>query len=117
MKNILRYILAIPIGVIASMILPKIFMLIFNLFIPFESITNFIEQYLLAFFAGWVAVGFTILIAPRRRILFGIIQIILNLLSIIYMYTVNGDFNYMFLIGGIISLLMMYNLPVSVDDS
>lgn len=105
-KNTLRYILAIPLAIVASMILPKWFMFIFNIFIPFDFINQFIETYLLSVFAGWITVGVTFLIAPKRKILFALIQLTLNLIAIIYMFKIGGDFNYLFLIGTLLCLLM-----------
>ena len=108
MKNSLRYIFAIPLGIIASMTLPKWFMFIFKRFIPFDFVTDFIQNYLLTIFAGWIAVGFVILIVPKRKILFAIIQIAINFISAIYWYKISGDFNYLFLIGGFLVLGMYY---------
>ena len=105
-KNILRYIFAIPIGVIASIILPKWFMFLFNKFIPLDFITDFIGLYLIKVFAGLVAIGFTVIIAPKKKTIFSILQIILMLISLIYDYNVNGDFNYLFLLGGVIGLFL-----------
>ena len=107
-KNILRYIFAIPLGILASMILPKWFMFLFNNFIPFDLINQFIEDYLLAIFAGWLTVGFTIIIAPKRKILFGIVQVIINLISAIYMHKIGNNFNYLFLIGGFTGFFFSY---------
>jgi hypothetical protein len=108
MKNTLRYIFAIPIAIIISMILPKWFIFISNYFIPFEFIIQFIENYLIKFIAGWITVSVTIIIVPKRRVLFGALQLVLNLIGAIYMYKINNDFNYMFLIGGIIGLYLGY---------
>ncbi|WP_282073202.1 hypothetical protein [Polaribacter atrinae] len=108
MKNTLRYIFAIPLGILVSMILPKWFMFIFNTFIPFDFINQFIENYLLTVFEGWVAVGVTVIIVPKRQILFGAIQVILNVIGAIYMYKLNNDFNYLFLIGGLVALYFSY---------
>ena len=108
MKNSLRYIFAIPLGIIVSMTLPKWFMFIFKRFIPFDFVTDFIQNYLLTIFAGWIAVGFVILIVPKRKILFAIIQIAINFISAIYWYKISGDFNYLFLIGGFLVLGMYY---------
>lgn len=108
MKNTLRYILAIPAGIIASLILPTFFMWILKLFIPFDFITNFMENYLLPVFAGWVAVGFTIIIVPKRQFLFGVIMLLLNIIGSTYMYYAGEDFNYLFLIGGLIPLGIVY---------
>ena len=110
MKNTLRYIFAIPLGILASMILPKWFMFLFNTFIPIDFINQFMENYLLTIFAGWVAVGFTIIIVPKRKIVFAVIVVLLNLISAIYWYKIGNDFNYLFLIGGFIGLYFGYGV-------
>ena len=108
MKNTLRYIFAIPLAIIISMILPVWFMFIFNKFIPFEFITQFFENYLIKLLTGWITVGFTIIIVPKRKILFGFIQVTLNLITAIYLYKIGNNFNYLFLIGGFTGLYFSY---------
>ncbi|MDH6209169.1 hypothetical protein M2254_000753 [Chryseobacterium sp. BIGb0186] len=44
MKKTLLYIFAIPLGLIASIILPAIFSKVLVFFIPFESLNNFIDK-------------------------------------------------------------------------
>jgi hypothetical protein len=105
MKKTLLYIFAIPVGLIASMVLPNIFEKILDLFIPFEGINNFIDNYLMKIMSGWIAVGITVLIAPSKKILYGIIMLLLNILASIYMYTIGDKFNYLFIIGGVLAFV------------
>ncbi|MCG2459460.1 hypothetical protein K8352_01720 [Flavobacteriaceae bacterium F89] len=109
MKKVLLFIIAIPIGLIASMILPNLFSKIFTIFIPFDSITNFLDIYFMKFISGWIAVGITVIIVPSHKILFGLIMLGLNLLSAYYMFISIGDeFNYLFVVGGILPLIFTF---------
>jgi hypothetical protein len=105
MKKTVLYIIAIPIGLIASMVLPKIFETILDFFIPFEGINNFIDNYIMKIFSGWIAVGVTVLVAPSKKILLGIVMLLLNIVATIYMYTKGDEFNYLFIIGGILAFI------------
>ncbi len=107
MKKKALYIIAIPLGLIASMVLPKIFEKILDLFIPFDGINNFIDNYIMKLFSGWIAVGITVLIAPSKKIIFGIVMLILNIVATIYMYTTGADFNYLFVIGGVLAFIFV----------
>ena len=104
MKNTYRYIFAIPIGVILSIILPMWFMFVLKSFMVFDFIIHFMDDYLVSVFTGWIAVGATIIIVPKRKFIFGIIQIILSFIGAIYMYKTNNEFNYLFFIGAFIGL-------------
>lgn len=107
MKRILLYIFAIPIGLIASLILPTIFSKIFDLFIPFDAINNFLDTYLITALAGWMAVGISALVAPSKKILFASVMLILNIIASVYMFQKGDSFNYMFIIGGILALILI----------
>jgi hypothetical protein len=107
MKKILLYIIAIPVGLIASMLLPAFFSKVFDWFIPFDGITEFLDNYLLKFIGGWIAVGITAMIVPKYKIIFGIIMLILNVIASFYMITNGDDFNYLFVIGGIVALILV----------
>ena len=107
MKRVLLYIFAIPIGLIASFILPTIFSKIFDYFIPFDAINNFLDTYLITALAGWIAVGISALVAPSKRILFASIMLILNIIATVYMFQKGDNFNYMFIIGGILALILI----------
>lgn len=106
-KKILLYIIAIPAGLIASTILPSIFSKILNFFIPFRTITDFLDLYFLKFISGWIAVGIAGLVAPSHRILFASIMLGLNLLAAFYMYSLGDEFNYLFVLGGIAPLVLL----------
>jgi len=116
MKNLIRYIIAIPIGIIASVLLPKWFEIIFDTFLPFDFINNFIDNYFLKFIAGFVATGITLLIVPNKKILFGVIVVVLNIASSIHLYCKGGGFNYLFLIGSIVPLAFYYNNTINEKD-
>ncbi len=105
MKKAVLYILAIPVGLIASMVLPKIFETILDIFIPFEGINNFIDNHIMKIISGWIAVGVTVLMVPSKKVLFGIIMLELNLLAAVYMYQKGDEFNYLFIIGGILAFI------------
>ena len=107
MKKNLLYIIAIPIGLIASMVLPKIFETILDLFIPFDTINNFIDNYIMKIISGWIAIGVTALIAPSKKILFGIIMLLLNIVATIYLYSNGAELNYLFIIGGILAFVFV----------
>lgn len=109
MKN-LPYVFAIPLGLIASVILPAIFYKILSFFIPFENVNNFIDKYILTILCGWIAVGITALIVPAKKILFGSIMLALNIISTIWMYFKGDDLNYLFIIGGFFSLLFVITI-------
>tara|TARA_R110002153_G_C13330970_1_gene498007 strand:+ start:8736 stop:9305 length:570 start_codon:yes stop_codon:yes gene_type:complete len=104
MKNTLRYIFAIPIGAILSIILPMWFIFLLESFMVFDFIIHFIDDYLINVFTGWLAVGFTIIIVPKKKKLFGIIQIVLSFIGAIYLYKINNEFNYRFFIGAFLGL-------------
>ena len=107
MKKTLLYIIAIPIGLVASILLPAFFSRIFQLFIPFEGITEFLDNYFLSFIGGWIAVGITALIVPQHKIIFGVIMLVLNIIASYYLFSKGNDFNYLFIIGGIVSLILV----------
>lgn len=107
MKKTLLYIIAIPVGLIASMVLPKIFETMLDLFIAFDTINNFIDNYIMKIISGWIAVGVAALIAPSKKILFGIIMLLLNIVATIYMYTKGAELNYLFIIGGILAFVFV----------
>lgn len=100
MKKILLYIFAIPIGLLASIILSAIYSNVLKYFIPFESISSFLEKYLITILCGWIAVGVTAICAPSKRILFAGIMVALNVFTSYWLYTKGDDFNYLFVIGG-----------------
>ncbi|SUX48515.1 hypothetical protein [Chryseobacterium indoltheticum] len=105
MKKTLLYIFAIPLGLIASIILPAIFSKVLIFFIPFESVNNFVDKYVITILCGWIAVGITALIAPSRKILFSGLMLILNIIATIWMFTNGDNFNYFFIIGGALSFV------------
>lgn len=105
MKKTLLSIIAIPVALIASMVLPKIFESILDLFIPFEGINNFIDNYIMKILSGWIAVGITVLIAPSKKIIYGMFMLLLNIVASIYMYTKGAEFNYLFIICGILAFI------------
>ena len=105
MKKSILYIIAIPIGIIASMVLPKIFETILDRFIPFEGINNFFDNHIMKIFSGWIVVSVTALVAPSKKILFGVIVLLLNTVATIYMHTKGDELNYLFIIGGILALI------------
>lgn len=107
MKKIILYIIAIPVGLLASMVLPKIFEFVLDVFIPFEVINDFLDNYLMKFLSGWIAVGIPVLIAPSKKKLYGIIMLGLNLSAVIYMYNASDEFNYLFLIGGVLVFIFI----------
>lgn len=107
MKKNLLYIGAIPIGLVASMVLPKIFEIVLNLFIPFDVINNFIDNYIMKILSGWIAVGMTMFIAPSRKKIFGIIMLLMNVAAIVYTYSKGAQFNYLFIIGGILAFIFV----------
>lgn len=107
MKKILLYIFAIPIGIIASVVLPALYSNILKRFIPFDSINYFLENYFLTFASGWIAIGVTALIAPSKKILFGGIALALNVFASIYMYYLGDSLNYLFIVGGSLSLVFV----------
>jgi hypothetical protein len=107
MKKIILYVIAIPVGLIASMLLPAFFSKIFDWFIPFDGINDFLDNYFLKFIGGWIAVGITAMIVPKYKILFGTIMLIFNIIASYYMYSQGDDFNYLFVIGGIIALILV----------
>lgn len=107
MKKTILYIIAIPVGLLASMVLPKIFEFVLDVFIPFEVINDFLDNYLMKFLSGWIAVGIPVLIAPSKKILYGIIMLGLNLSAVLYMFNLSGEFNYLFLIGGVLVFIFI----------
>ena len=107
MKRTLLYVFAIPIGLLASIILPAIFSKIFDVFIPFESVNNFIDKYIITILCGWIAVGITALVAPSKKSLFAGIMLFLNIIASIWMYTKGDNFNYLFVIGGALAFVFI----------
>jgi len=107
MKKTLLYIFAIPIGLIASAVLPKIFSFIINIFIPFDGVIHVIDNYILKSLSGWIAVGITAMMVPSYKILYGLIMFGLCIIATLYMYYQGDRFNYLFLIGGILALIIL----------
>ena len=52
MKKILQYSISIPIGVVSSILLPAYFKKIFQFFIPFEGIVEFLDDIILTDFVA-----------------------------------------------------------------
>ena len=107
MKRVLLYIFAIPIGLTASLILPTIFSKIFDYFMPFDAINKFFDTYLITALAGWISVGVSAFVAPSKKILFACIMLILNIVASIYMFQKGDSFNYIFIIGGLLALILI----------
>lgn len=103
-KRILLYIFAFPIGIVASAVLPKLFEYPIRFFIPFEFIREFLITYFLKLISGWIVVAITMLLAPSRKIVYGVVVVLLNLASAIFLYTNGQELNYLFIIGGVIAL-------------
>lgn len=106
MKDFLRYFFAIPLGVLASIIIPAIYTNIIGRFVPFEFANNLFETYLLPVFAGYFSVLVPILIVPKYKIHFGVVSFFMTTISIIYLYLKGDDFNYLFLLGSVIGLIL-----------
>ncbi|WP_024479275.1 hypothetical protein [Cellulophaga baltica] len=107
MKKILLYVIAIPVGLIASMLLPAFISKIFDWFIPFDGINMFLDNYFLKFIGGWIVVGFTAMIVPKYKLIFGTVMLMLNFVASYYIYSQGDDFNYLFVLGGIIALILV----------
>lgn len=107
MKKILLFVVAIPLGLIASAVLPAIFSKILEMFMPFEAFTIFANDYLMVVLSGWIAVGITSFVVPSYKILFGSLMLGLSLIASTYMYYLGDEFNYLFLVGGILGLLLV----------
>lgn len=106
MKDFLRYFFAIPLGVLASIIIPAIYTNIIGRFVPFEFANNLFETYLLPVFAGYFSVLVPILIVPKYKIHFGVVSFFITTISIVYLYLKGDDFNYLFLLGSLIGLVL-----------
>jgi|AntRauMFilla1563_2_1112583.scaffolds.fasta_scaffold00368_2 hypothetical protein len=107
MKKILLYVIAIPVGLIASMLLPAYFSKVFEWFIFFDVIREFLDNYFLKFIGGWIAVGVTALIVPKFKITFGVIMLVFSIIASYYMFSKGDVFNYLFVIGGIVALILV----------
>jgi hypothetical protein len=107
MKKILLYVIAIPVGLIASMLLPALFSKIFEWFIFFDVIREFLDNYFLKFISGWIAVGVTASIVPNFKITFGVIMLVFSIIASYYMFSKGDAFNYLFVIGGIVALILV----------
>lgn len=114
MRNTLLFIVAIPLGFIASAILPNILVFIYKLLSP-AYLNDFWDNYFIKSFCGWIAIAIPILIVPSYKILFGSIMLGISLLSTIYMYSTGDDFNYLFLLGGG-AALFYYKLDLSKEN-
>lgn len=116
MKKILLYIFAIPIGLTASIILPAIFSKIFDYFIPFENVNDFLDKYLITILSGWIAVGITFLIAPSKKIFFAGIMLLLNIIASIYLSSKGDQLNYLFIVGGALAFISVIIYDKKLKD-
>ena len=104
--KILRYIFAIPGGVLASVLLPVVYSSILKIFIPFEVVNNLLDTYFIPFISGFIAVGIAYNVAPGYRIIFGSVMLLLCLLASLF-YS-EGDFNYLFFAGSVIAFITTF---------
>ncbi|WP_033960435.1 hypothetical protein [Psychroserpens jangbogonensis] len=106
MKKTTLYIIAIPLGLVASIFLPIYFSKILHYFSPIEGITEFFDNYLITIFGGYIGVFIPALIVPKHKIIFGFIMLAICIISSFYMYSKGDDFNYLFVIGGLLGLIV-----------
>lgn len=107
MKKILLYAIAIPGGLVASTLLPAFFSKILEWFIPFDGIREILDNYFLKFMGGWISVGIAAMIVPKYKFIFGVIMLALNIIASFYMFSKGDDFNFLFVLGGIIALILV----------
>ena len=104
MKNILLYIIAIPVGLIASIIIPSLLEYIIIYFIPFETLVIFLQLWFLKLVAGSLTTVIPTLIVPNRKKLFFYATLALALFATICEYKRSGDFNYLYLMGALMGI-------------
>jgi hypothetical protein len=117
MKKSLLYVIAIPVGLIASVLLPAYFSKVFEWFIFFDVIREFLDNYFLKFISGWIAVGVTALIVPKFKITFGAIMLALNIIASCYMFSKGDVFNYLFVVGGIVALILVGKIYPKLNEN
>jgi hypothetical protein len=91
-------------------LLPALFSKIFEWFIPFDGIREFLDNYFLRFIGGWITVGVTAFIVPRYKIIFGGIMLVFITFASYYMFSKGDDFNFLFVIGGLVALIVVGRL-------
>ncbi len=105
--KICRFIFAIPLAIVASLILPIIYKYILNYFIPWDFANEVIDNYLIPFFAGSIIIGTSYLIAPRFKFIYATITFVLCLIAIYVDLTKSNTINYIFILGCIFGLIII----------
>lgn len=114
--KILRYILAIPLGIVLGAVMQflatYLFVYVLSFFIPdFLSDFTHIKSWFPFLIGGYCGVSSTALIAPSKKILFGIITFVLSIIAIVYnSIMLEWDNNYIaYIIGGGIGIFSCFS--------
>lgn len=106
MKKIFLYILAIPIGLLLSSILPVIYGNILEHFIPFESISNLLKSYIIPVSSGSILTGTIIFIVPNYKKIFGIGSVFLTII-LVFVFLEWSLYYFIYLLGQIFALFLL----------
>jgi hypothetical protein len=98
------------------MLLPAYFSKVFEWFIIFDVMLDFFHNYFLKFISGWIAVGVTAFIVPKFKITFGLIMLAFNIIASCYMFSKGDVFNYLFVVGGIVALILVKTIYPKLNE-
>jgi hypothetical protein len=108
MKKILLYIIALPLGVLLSSILPMIYSNILDHFIPFEFLSKLLKSYIIPVTSGSILTGTIIFIVPDYKKIFGFGSVFLTILSV-FVFLEWSSYNVIYLLGQIFALFLLRN--------
>lgn len=106
--KIIRLIFAIPLAILASIIIPSINRYILKYFIPWDFANQIIDNYFIPFVAGSVTIGAAYLIAPRFKIGYAVTTFLICLFSIYLDYSKSDSINYVFAVGSGFGLIITF---------
>jgi hypothetical protein len=114
-KNLL-YIFALPLGLLLSSILPMIYGIILEHFIPFESLSNILKSYMIPVSSGSILTAAIVLIVPDYKKIFGYASVVLTIV-IIFVFLEWTLFYGFYLLGQIFGLLFLIKERYSEIDN
>jgi hypothetical protein len=116
MKKILLFIVALPLGLLLSSILPMIYGIILDHYIPFESLSNILKSYIIPVSSGSILTAAIVLIVPDYKKIFGYASVVLTIV-IIFVFLEWTLFYGFYLLGQIFGLLFLIKERYSEIDN
>jgi hypothetical protein len=106
MKKTLLYIIALPLGVLLSSILPMIYSNILDHFIPFEFLSKLLKSYIIPVSSGSILTGTIIFIVPDYKKIFGCGSVFLTII-LVFVFLEWSLYYVIYLLGQILALFLL----------